>query len=300
MPYPKNRMMRQRGWLMIAINDTDDEPAPIKQGNPFYLYEGTSPTTSVSAKSLLQGTQYTSGPTDAGFVTGYRLYTFSGQRYRVYTEDNDGIILQPLDFIANATGWQEFQTGSSILRPGRTFSIFAITDEPDATPTTWTGNWNYTTPQNPGVPASGQISHATKELTSLRINVTDNGGGNRGTELRALTVGDRIQGVGMDWLITAIADNGTWMDFSVSPAQQGAPVGVSLFTFQTITATPIEYLRDTDYWVTEPKIRGLYGINVASGADVVPDANAYGIDLQVQNAYISPDWDIMAYSDELA
>jgi hypothetical protein len=82
---------------------------------------------------------------------------------------------------------------------------------------------------------------------------------------------------------------------TVSPGAVGSPIGVQNFDFNTTTPTPITYGLDAGYWATSPypTTQGLLGIDTDYGS-ITPDTTAYGTDIEVQNATISPDWDVVA------
>jgi hypothetical protein len=50
---------------------------------------------------------------------------------------------------------------------------------------------------------------------------------------------------------------------------------------------------DTDYWLTNDNVEGRYRID--GGTETVTQ-DAYGVDVRIQDASISADWDLMAYS----
>jgi hypothetical protein len=51
-----------------------------------------------------------------------------------------------------------------------------------------------------------------------------------------------------------------------------------------------------DYWVPDPNVQGLLGVDQSYG-DIVPDQTARVVDIQVQQAYDSPDWDTAGSSN---
>ena len=142
------------------------------------------------------------------------------------------------------------------------------------------------------------VSHANQNPASLRVSTLDDVAGDRTAELAALSPGDTIGDGSSLWTISQSVDNGTWFDFTVSPAQQSPTDGVRTFTFGTTTPTAITIGSDADYWLGNANVRGIHGVD-GGYSDAVEDDNAYSIDLEVQDAYVSPDWDVVAYSSEL-
>ena len=282
------------GWTMICATEggCTEKPAPSPTGDPFYLYDGVDPITSATEVQLFFGNRYEFQ--QGGYITGYRVWTVAGNNYTVYsvvdpTGSNE--IQELLSFTGNG-GWEEFGISPILVGLDTVFDLIAIVSEPDPTPTVWYGEWNYTKPQNPAAPASGQVIHANSLPSSFRVNKTDNNLGDRGAELLNMLVGDQIQGPNIRWSIQAVTDVGSYVDFTVAPTTQDSPIGVFNFGFETVTATPITYLEDLGYWPTTPfNVQGIYG---TSQAGLVLSDNAYGTDLLVQNASVSDEWEVVS------
>lgn len=295
--YHRGDVVLDDGWLMIANQTTNDRPAPLAQGDPTFGYTGADPTADTSAKQLIQGQRYTT--IQPAFITGFRVYTIAGNQYTIYSVIDGTDINQIMVINADSTGWIPFNTGKTPVPAGTVFDLVAITSEPDPTPVVWNGEWNYTTPNNAGIPAAGDISHSSKELGSLRVHILDDSPADRQAELLALTVGDIINGPGgVRWSIQGLTDEATYVDFSIVPAQQGSPAGVFDFSFETVTATPITHISDKNFWVPYDNVNGLIGIDVDYD-DVTINDNQYGIDIQFQPATVSSEWDVQAYSEAL-
>lgn len=288
--YYEHDLVVDGDYTGIALVDTTDKLAPIGQGDTYNVYQGSSPTASTTAKKLTFGAVYNAQ--EALFIHGYRLYQIAGNVYSVYKMIDNGAITQLISYEASTTGWVDQPVDTVLVSAGSEFMLFAITNLPNPTPITWAGNWNYTVPQNANVPVIGEAMHPTKALGSLRFNKTDNDGGDRSVALEALSAGDTISGVGMDWTIQATTDNVTWMNFAVVPQEQGAPTGVATFTFETVSPAEIFTVVDVGYHAGDPAIQGIIGADVSID-DIVPDDNQYGIDLTIQQASISPDWFIL-------
>lgn len=291
--YYNGQIVLDGDWLMVATATTDERPAPQPLGSPVYLYDGTNPTTSVAAKQIIQGAVYSASVPI--FVSGFRMYVVAGNLYRIYSVDANGSTRQIAILEATVTGWVENPLPLSIVPSGTTFAIYTITTEPDPSPTTFVGNWDYQTPQNTAIPASGQIVHARGTNFEMRIHKTDDDLVDRSAELALLGVGDIIDGAGVRWSIQSVTDNGTYLTFVVAPAQNGTPTGVQSFTFETVAPTPISYLKDVDFYLTNAAVSGLEGVDVPF-EDIVPDNNAYGVDILVQPASVPSNWELLAYT----
>ena len=299
--YYKNQMVRDGDWLMIANKNTVDRAGPQPAGDPFHIYNGTLTDQTAIAKLIFFGARYT--VQQNAYLTGYRTYVKTGEHYEIYVvKDPLGTAVSQLveSFVAVTDGWRESNIVLTIVLEGDVFDIVALATEPDPTPTSFNGDWDYLNPQNEGIPLSGQIIHPTKNLQSFNINYIDGALVDRTAELQGLDPGDQIDGAGLIWTIQSSTDNGSFIEFIVSPAQQGSPTGIQDFIFNTVVATPIDYGEDINYWTTQgiTNIKGLF-IADDSYDNIVPNNNAYGLDVYVQDAIISPDWDLMALSSSV-
>ena len=290
--YELNDVTLDWPYLMIANKQTTEKPAPIDVGEPFNVYDGSEPTQAITAKTLLVGNTYTIPETLK--VPSVRVYTITGNFYSVYLQDNTtGQITNLRSFEATETGWVDIAGPGNILAAGSSFDVALYVQEPDPTPTIFSGNWSYQKPNNASVPASGQVSHANRLLSSLRVHKTDNDGGDRSAELATIAVGDTIAMGDLRWAVSAIQDAGTYYDFSVNPQQQDASSGVQQFNFETVTATPITVVADPDYYLGNADIRPFYSID---GQPRILTDDAYNVDIEIQQVAVSEDWDLMAVS----
>ncbi len=289
-----NTIALDNGWLMASNKATTERAAPQPIGDPFFLFDGTLVNTPVSAKQLIFGTRYTFATN--GYINGYRVNLVAGQVYQLFLVlDPLGVkeISNILTFTANSSGWQTLTLAPRVALLGATVDLVAVVQEPSGTPTVTVANYSYTTPSADGSPVTGQIRHANSNISQLKIYKTDIDVIDRSALLASLAVGDTISGNGATWTIQATVDSGLWFTFDVVPATQAPSDGTFAFSFTIVTPTPITYGVDTDHWISSASIEGLY---IADGMydDIVPDDNAYGVDLLVQNASIPEDWNVMS------
>ena len=298
--YEANDMVLDDGWTMIANTQTEDRAAPRATGPNDFLYTGTIGSSSTSAKQVIFGQRYK--PDSAPFViTGYRVDAVAGNQYRVfsvYDPTGSPVITEVNSFTASVSGWVTFNVLSEVLLGGVEFDVLAVVNEPDPAPTTWQANYSYQTPTNVTAPTTGQAQQANKDPSFISFHYTDNDATDREAALKALVVGDIISGAGMEWAIQAITDQTTYIEFSVSPLSQGSPDGVTQFTFQTVTATPITYAVDASFWSGSLVVNGIFGADTAY-PDITPDDSQYGMDIRVQEVIKSDDWDVVAISDSV-
>jgi len=293
--YNGGMTVRDGGWTMVALTQTTDRAGPVAIGQAGYPYTGTMTPFQNSAKSILYGQRYYNADS-AVFVNGYKIDTIADNHYEIYliTDlDTTPVVSKMNDFVASSTGELQFTTNQRAIREGELFDLLVQVNEPDPTPTQWTGDWNYVTPNLTRVPNASEVIQSNNNPESLRISSIADGPTNRYAELAALTVGDKITVGTFIWTISNIVDNTTWFDFTVLPSQQTSPDGLATFTFDTVTATPITIGRDVDYWLANPNVAGLLAIDGGYN-DIVPDDNAYGIvDVLLQDASVSDDWDVV-------
>jgi hypothetical protein len=278
------------------IDGATEYPFVSPTGDPFFPYQGTLSTLQAIAKQILFGTRYT--PASNGYISGVRIDTTVGNHYDVY------LVTEPLSanpvyelfqsFTASVDGWTEISATTTIVAAGATFDIIAIVYEPDPTPTILTLNYTYLTPQNIAIPAGGEISHGRSSPDVMRVNKSDN----FAATLPLLSVGDQIDGAGINWSIQSVTDNTTFWTYIVAPATTGA-AGTQDFNFETVTPTPITVGYDLDYWAINPPTNGtIQGLYVADGdhASAVASTDAYGVDALFQHAYIPTEWAVKIYS----
>ena len=294
--YQKNEMVRSDTWTMIANKDTSDVAPPQAVGEEQYLYvdSGTSGVVSTTAKQLVFGSQYSGA--NPYWISGYRIYVVAGNHYEVLsvkepTGANEATFVN--SFTATVSGWREFGLVQKPIASGVTYQILAIENEPDPSPVIINANYEYLKPNNWIAPAVGQAIHATKNLGVISFNDLDWDSIDRSGMLLGLDAGDNIIELGgVRWAVQSVTNEGNYVDVGVAPARQSVLTGVEQFSFETVAAVSLSYFRDNNYWSGTTQVKGVFGADIGWD-DVVTDDNQYGMDILVQNAYISPDWDFV-------
>jgi len=304
--YLKGSVVTDGGWLMVANKDTIDKPAPVPTGPAGWRSgEGDAPTwtdeTSVATTQLQYGQRYTSAVN--GYITGVRIWIddiVDTITYSVWiVEDPEGI--QELSLLQaetsyDTTGWHKLNIGTQLFAEGKTFDI-VVQKSNHQSETTGTEPWDYLLPNNPTVPLAGQVTHANKELNHLSISNLDANAVDQSTALSAMQPGDKISAAGVEWTIQSSEDNTTYWTFEVTPPVQGSAGTAVDFKFTTYQAFPINYVNIADHYLAIDTVQGFYSSTGYESA--ILDEDMYGVDIQVQAAYISDDWDFMAYTDSL-
>ena len=298
--YHLDDVVLDNGWLAIANKNTFDRPSPQTIIEPVFLYTGAAPTTTNVFNQIISGMRYVGLVGRILNITGYRVYTNVGDRFTItVVEDPLGTPRATviLAFIATTNGWLELPISDHFVLAGETLDIFATITEPNPIPVTFTGEWDYVTPQNDDVPATGEILHSTRQADTIRVHKTDFNGGDRSVELLNLVGGDRIEGPSaFVWTVITTTDDGTHVSYTVTPIVQTAPIGVYDFVFETVPPTAIRNVLDTDFWALTPNISSIRGLGVPYPSATIENHQT-SIDIRAGEVTLSPDWDILAVSD---
>ena len=300
--YDLHDMAEYRGYTGVVINSsgTDESLAPEDIGLPYNLYQGTGGTQKqVTTKSLVYGQRI--NPSVDGYVIHMEMDMVAGNEYEVYTvEDPLGVALitQIIVFTATEDGIFTLPTKSRIINAGQLFDIVIQVNEPDPASVDTLLNYNYIKPTNATTPVVGEITHASKETELLHIHHTDADGLDNSTYFQSLSVGDTLELSSIKWSIQQINPKSGYTTFIVAPAQRATESGLQSFTFSSVTATPISYLEDVDYYLGDPEVQGLYSVDGYDGNATITE-HAYGnINLHVQNVTRSDDWYIISSPGE--
>lgn len=295
--YVEGNVVQDEGWAMVANKSTNDSAAPQRIGEQEYVYDGAvPPELKEDTKALTFGQRYTI--LDSGFITGYRVYTVTGQSYAVFSVkeplSSDPEINQLLSLTATSTGWTGFNF-QGLVPSNVQFDLVCIAYLQDGAPTETKANYDYRDQKDSKEPDSGQITHADRQSDELRISKFDFSGADRSALLAGLTKGDHIILGSIDWIIESSSDDITSVRFIVAPAVQWSVNGVQSVTFSSVTSQEVKYHEAEDEWVSNSNIKGIISLTGDYDTADIND-NQYGIDLQIQEANISEDWDFMSYS----
>jgi hypothetical protein len=287
--YQRGTELSNGGDLSECLVDgTTSAPFVQPTGDPRFIFQGTMSDTAQLAKQIIFGNRYLSD--SAFYVDGSRVNTVVGNEYKMYSVQNVGlpneIVTLLRNFTATVDGWTEFSIDATAVNAGVLFDVIAIVNEPDPTPVEVIASYNYQTPQNPAIPAQGAIQQARSQADLMRISYVDNNAIDRTALIQGLSIGDTILIGAINFAVQSNTDQTTYADIIVAPAVV-ATAGIQDITFETVTATPITVAEDLAYWPTSdsPQVQGLKGVDIPY-EDIVPDTNAYGVDLIVQGAYV--------------
>lgn len=294
--YIRNAVVNDGGGTYIALNKTQDRPSPQGFGDAFYIYGDTlPPETVITAKSVTVGQQYEAIDGDY-MVTGYKVGIKAGNNYEIVIivdPDGDNEARWINSFTATEDGWHSFGLATRYLKQGTKIQLLKIITQPQTEDVTTDALYNYfLNDGNSQAPGSGQITHAANAPGFLLVSATDNGGNSIYDALAALTVGDKIETQGIEWAIQSVVDNTTYFTFGISPAARLSVAGLYTFSFKQSVEVPLTLHNDVDYFADNDAVKGVY--TTGGIASVVLNDNAYSMDLLIQRAVRSEDWEVIA------
>ncbi len=311
--YEKNDVVRDGEWAMIANKDTCDRPAPQPVGD----LEVDLPATPAWADKSFVGTVQSGSIytfTKSGWVTAYQVwipeYT-NDTKYKVITVDTtdpDNPLVSSRDIQdLTADTWNLITVGSQSFQVGTKIAIFLEALNSGGT-TQVTGGWARDGDSNNKNPATSQWN-TDNNGTTLRIDKTDLDATDRATELLSIIAGSDIQFVStldsnrsVTYHTETVVDDGSAIIYNVIVSSIGISGQPLVGSVTTMTATiPVaqatKYVDIVDHWVAnQPSFATIEGkLSLGGTSQTVPN-NAYGVRLSFQEAYISPDWDLIAKS----
>lgn len=316
-PYKWLDVVRDGDWTMIVSNPagTSDRAAPQPSGDPETEYP-VAPTW--AEQSFL------------GVVHSGQKYTFTKggwvQKLEVFvpeltTDTSYQFVLLDITDPANPVSqilnepvllenqWTTISLGNSIVTSGSVL-VFYIDALNSGGSSQVTGGWTFQGAA--GVPAVPVTANWTRDNANsiLRIDKTDADATDRGTELLGMIAGTEIQ-----LAVTAAPDNsltykvqaapvdgGTYVEYSVLLVNQVGTVGVGAITTMTAdipVAQATKYVEDVEFWGTDGNVgnfANMEGYLTLNGVEQTVPGNAYGVRMTFQEAIVSSDWELVAFS----
>ena len=313
--------VRDGAWTMVANKDTEGRPAPQFSGSPQHSYPDV-PVWDIPT------------PTHVGVVHSGQTYTFSaGGAFRsmrvwipVVTSTADyHLVVENRTDPNNITfqtskltnivegGWTSVGTPSDIINAGSTYRIYIDAYDAADNVEQFSDGWTFTGNDNNIIPAAGEWNTRTNNVL-LRIN-GQSLGGNYDTQIANSAAGS-------DWRIQDSANPDAWIEYRQDTAvtsvgsdhefnytvlgtgAAGQPVtgAACLVTLTSHTAAATEAVELTGQWSTQPFSKILIEgyATVDGGPNIAHPDDGYGVDIEVEKATVSPDWDLIAYNQGFA
>ena len=295
LPYPRGSVVVDDGWLGYAMNETNDRCAPQVSGDPFEFVPPTNwSSQQENTSALITGHRFNFN--DYVTVSAVALYVpvpTTVQVYQQYFENPSEPTVSLSAPISLPMGRTDWPVGQRIVPPGIDWDV-AIYQEASAGSTSF--NALYVYKEDNGTPGSGEIFHQDNQR-EMRIHYTDKDDIDRETSLRALGIGDTIEGGGGSWEIVAVDQRSSHVRFDVLPESRLGSEPETTFTFTEKSTAALDYYVESGRWTSnQPSQATLQGIfQSADGARLASD-DAYGVDLVMRTTEASSDWFLLAYT----
>lgn len=309
--YEHYDVVTDEGWLMIANKATTDRPAPQSSGPPTYdLPEAPGWTYNSFLGVAWAGHEYTI--TQGGWIKAIEIWAPEltvDTNYRVLlinnTDPANPIVTQIEEPVLLENAWTTVTIGRHVAAAGEVYGV--ILDALNSgSSTDWQHEWTYAGTSNAGAPAAGEWNRRTQQDV-VRIHYQDAPGGDRQAELGTIIAGSTLRcsntaNVNQFWeyVVNAVTDTGTYYEFDVDLTATGSIGGVPDGANTLILATiPVlqqtQYVTMTGNWPAgNPAWATARGLLRLGGVDQPADNDAFGIRLNYETAYVSPDWDWLA------
>lgn len=333
--YKENDTVRDGDWTMIANKDTTERAAPVPSGVPTFVLP-LVPTWDVpdpsSVAVIHSGHEYTF--TSAGWIKELRVWAPSidpSVAYRIVIVDITNptvpVVRVIPDPILNEDDWATVALDYVAVSIGTVFRIYLDVLNSSGEQQTVDG-WNTVSTSNTTVPTTSQWV-ARADGANVRMHNTSLGATYGvqlaalpvGTEIRIVETGDTNKSVtyettGATTPTPDTADGSYTLipTLKISEGPGGFPTtgNPATITITEFIAAATEYVEFTDFLLTgQPAWATVVGyLSIGGTAQALlrrlgeefpvafaVSSNAYGVDIEFQEAYVSPDWDLVAVSD---
>ena len=298
-------------WTQRALRTTEDNPEPIGDGNQFWLSGlGDTPAWSnqqqtVKQMALVQRVRVVNGlfnlsrrlwVAQSAATVKYELWLVSDP---LGTPAFSNLLPSFVPNLGDVGTWFQVPSGRTVESPGSVFDVVLFITSEDS-PTTWSAEWDYKTKNGSPAATDGEIWHnSAGGSRTMAVSRDDKNGTNQQTNLDNLNPGDLIAAGGQTWQIAQRVSESWGATLTVDPGTR-INENTYLFTFTQYGAQAIDYTQILGHYTPQPRP----GIFVGGGLSttgynpqtVVIDDTCYGVDCQLENAILSPDWEYRAYS----
>ena len=312
--YQANEVVRDGDWTMVANKVTSERAAPQPNGEPDFALPDAPTWDATQSNTSVVVSGHTYEFTETGWIRKIRVWvpTLSATtHYRFILVDETNalvpiyrVIEEPL-LLENE--WTSIAIGNTLVTAGTKLRIVIDALNSSAT-TNITGGWTYAGKSSSSGPGSKECNRNSQQ-TIVRIHDTDLNSTDRTSELLSALPDSKIRiaqtsNVNNFYEYTVLElpiDKGDYIEYVVSlinsggsePALETATINIDIPIAQSTT-----YKEEVDRWVAnQPSFATVSSLLEFDG---VPQAgiedNSYGVDIEFQHAYISPDWDLLAVS----
>lgn len=312
--YKKNDVVRDGDWTMIAKIDTAERPAPQPIGSPVESYP-VAPVFSIesNASVIYSGTQFTF--TKGGWVKRIRVWVpelTPTTNYRFFvanvTDPANPIVSVIEEPVLVENNWATIALGSTIVDIGTVWQVFIDALNSGAS-TNVSGGWQYIGVGNALVPTAGQWA-LDAQRSRLRVAKIDLDTDDRTSELLGAIPNSIFSAVETgtptnndSYLIaSAGVEIGDYIEYPIVVRQAfngDIPVNATCtIDIEVPVPATTKFVREIDYWTLNAcpfaNVVGLLEFDGVPQAGA--DNDAFGVDLQFQEASVSTNWDLVALS----
>lgn len=316
--YLANDCVTDSGWTMVANKTTIERPAPAPIGGVVDIPGEPDPVfTELDFTGMVRsGHKYTLK--SAAWLSKIEVFlaeVTGNYEYRFYvaniTDPNNPIVTIIESPPLTAGAWTNVWVGSAVAPVGAEFLVVAEAFNSSAD-TTITGQWTFNGNSQAGAPTCPGGWNRDNGGIILRMCKTDFNSADRSADLATFIAGTTIS-----FVVPAVADRQSFL-LTSNPTDQGTyyqwdcelinssgtvAIGDTCDLTATVpTPTPTKYMTEANYWTTnpEPDLAEVEGYLTFNGV-VQPavDASAFGVRISLQEANISDDWQLLAYSGAL-
>jgi hypothetical protein len=242
-----------------------------------------------------------------------------GVRYVVGSRNVFGdVVSAPI--VPIETGWLTLDWAAELVGPGEAFDVWLTMIGQGTSSSTDTAYYNMRRPDSQPVsnPLFGrwyQPAKAPAINTAAAHENDDNDpnfqGADRSALWDSLNAGDKwkytssVDGEEYEWTFATKPERKTnpspdidqdpnYYEFHVMPGQLGPDQGKRDITFTLYETVPLSYVYIPDGLAAQVDIKGIY--SETDFQDFSVNDNYYGIDIEYRPVYLSPDWQLVAYS----
>ena len=308
-----NTQVSDAGWLAISNKNTGDRAAPIPSG-PMGIYPAEGVITWVEQAHLgVAWTAHLYQFLEPGWWSQMEVHVpeiteDTNYRFMIVFDPNgpapvSHVIEEPVliegDWTSIAVGKETVDAGDEVL-----IVIDALNSGDE---TTWQNEWVHTGDTGPnGIPNATEVDRDKDK--EVRIHY-ESSNGSQFDELNTIIAGSTIKVAEVgnlnsytEWVVNSVIDQGTYFEFATSWIADGIlgkpSNGPVLITVVVPTVQSTKYVEVENHLPAgAPSWANVTGAERLGGVDTPGKENSlYGIRINFQPAYVSPDWDLLAHS----
>lgn len=309
--YKPNTMTKDGSWTMISNKITSDRPAPQNVGGKQYgIAEGTVMSTASNTSIVRVEHKFTFDKGQAGFLENVSVmapqWNLDSVSQVTITDETTGASRVINNPILTPGEWTSMSVGSFLIPEGTVinveFSYYNSTASDGID-----GDW--TAAITTGAAANESINLDSGTVpTVISISYTDLDGTDRETELTSVVIGSIItvyeQADTSRYVTVEVSgtpvESATSIEYPVESRDFGSAVRSGKDCTVNIDlpiSQPSQYAINAGYYTANEPDFASMRTALYFGDALQPDAtDAYGINIQFQQATLSPDWELVAIS----